>query len=171
MALVAAIALAAPSGALGARCKFAGKEPSQLTKKRAKGAIACLINDYRRGHGLRKLSYHRKLGHAAQGHSESMDRANYYAHDGPDGSPASRARRAGYLAGSRSWGIGENIFWGWGRKGTPKYIVRGWMKSPSHRATILAGSYRNVGVGFTHGSPGGGRESRSGTYTADFGWH
>lgn len=171
-AAVAALALAAPSGAAAApHCQFAGKTPTHLSKKHAKEAITCLINEQRRARGIGPLVYNRRLGRAAQAHSASMDRANYYSHGGTDGSmPADRARRAGYMAGARSWGVGENIFWGWGRIGTPKHIVRGWMHSPPHRASILSRAYEHLGVGFAHGSPGGGREGRSGTYTADFGY-
>ena len=160
-----------PLAALAERCQFAGKTPANLSKKRAKEAITCLINQSRENHGLPALDYDTRLGHAAQRHSASMDAANYYSHYGRDGStPADRARRAGYLAGASSWGIGENIFWGWGDIGTPKYIVSGWMKSPPHRDTMLTGRYRNIGIGFVHGSPGGGKEGKAGVYTADFGY-
>lgn len=39
---------------------------------------------------------------------------------------------------------GENVAWGYA---TPAAVVRGWMNSPGHRANILTGSFRTIGVG------------------------
>jgi uncharacterized protein YkwD len=40
------------------------------------------------------------------------------------------------------------------------------MNSPPHRANILSGSFRSIGIGVASGTPVGGG---GGTYTTDFG--
>lgn len=39
---------------------------------------------------------------------------------------------------------GENVAWG---HPTPEAVIRGWMNSPGHRANILTGSFRTIGLG------------------------
>jgi uncharacterized protein YkwD len=64
--------------------------------------------------------------------------------------------------------VGENIARGEGGRGTPVAIVRAWMHSPPHRAEILSGRLRDVGVGVVWGSKRN-RRAKVGTFTADFG--
>ena len=54
---------------------------------------------------------HPLLDAAAQSHTDAMTSQNFFSHEG-DGTPASRAANAGYMAGARAWGIGEDLFWG-----------------------------------------------------------
>jgi uncharacterized protein YkwD len=63
---------------------------------------------------------------------------------------------------------GENIAWGPDQLGTPKAIVQAWMKSPPPRATLLDGSFDDVGIGFAPGRPSDGND-RGGICTADLG--
>ncbi|MEX0620621.1 MAG: CAP domain-containing protein [Solirubrobacterales bacterium] len=44
--------------------------------------------------------------------------------------------------------------------GSPREIFKAWMNSPLHRAAILNGQYRELGVGFRMGSLGGFRRAR-----------
>jgi uncharacterized protein YkwD len=163
------LALAAPAGAQA--CKNDGKQPSQLTVSKAQGSIQCLINKRRRAHGLSKLHGDRRLKHAAQKHSNSMDAHDYFAHNSPRGStPQSRIQRTGYLSGASSWGVGENIAWGGAGRGSAKATVAAWMRSPEHRAAILSRRYRQLGVGVALGSPTGGGEGNAALYTTDFGY-
>ena len=53
-------------------------------------------------------------------------------------------------------------------QGSPESIVKAWMNSPGHRANILNRDFRELGIGFSVGSPGGDNEP-GGIYTADFG--
>ena len=163
------VILVAPASAHA--CKHTGAQPHKLTVKQARSSVACLVNQRRRAHGLRRLRVDVRLGRAAQWHSKSMDSGNFFSHLGPGGSsPFSRIRSAGYLSGAASWGVGENIGWGKARKGSPKAAVAAWMKSPSHRAALLSHSFRHIGVGMANGSPTGGGEGNSGIYTATFGY-
>jgi uncharacterized protein YkwD len=60
--------------------------------------------------------------------------------------------------------VGETIAWLAGRAWATK-IVSMWMHSPPHRAELLSGSYRRVGVGKRTGNLGG---QRGTMVTADF---
>jgi len=60
----------------------------------------------------------------------------------------SRLRRHG----ARGRTLGETIAWGVGSDGTARSIVRMWLASPPHRATLLRRGFRYVGVGVATGS-------------------
>jgi uncharacterized protein YkwD len=161
------IATAAPALA----CPGANRTPAQLTVKEARASVVCLINQRRKHNGLRKVRPDRRLERAAQRHSRSMDAYNFFDHESPGGSdPVSRIQATGYLAGARSWAVGENIRWGSGGLGTPRVAVEEWMASSSHRRVMLSGRYREIGIGVAIGSPVGGPGNDAAIYTADFGF-
>jgi uncharacterized protein YkwD len=90
----------------------------------------------------------------------------YFEH----GNFVARIMNARYVRPGGSWALAENIAWGTGYLATPAQIVRGWMNSSGHRANILNGRFRDIGVGIALGAPTGGRRARDGaTYTTDFG--
>jgi uncharacterized protein YkwD len=166
-AAMASLASAAPAMA----CPDADARPPQLTVDEARDSVVCLMNKRRRSNGLQKLTVNVKLQRAAQRHSNSMDAGNYFDHNSPNGSdPISRIQDTGYLAGARSWAIGENIRWGSGSLSTPRVAVQEWMNSSSHREIMLSRSYRQVGVGVAIGAPVGGLGDNAAIYTADFGY-
>lgn len=68
--------------------------------------------------------------------------------------------------GVRGRTVGETIAWGVGTDGTADAIVRMWLESPPHRATLLRRSFRYVGVGVASGLFGGFSGAR--IATADF---
>jgi uncharacterized protein YkwD len=109
--------------------------------------------------GLRSNS---RLAAAASRHSSDMVVHHYFAH----GDPVSRIFHAGYMSMNQAWTVGENIAWGTGSYATPRAIVQMWMHSPPHRANVLRGSFREIGVGIALGSPSSGSGA---TYTTDFG--
>ncbi len=157
------------SGAARGHCKGASLSAVRLGPKAAANAVRCLINKRRAKHGLRPLRANRSLRKAARRHTAKMVASGCFAHE-CSGEPGivGRLTSAGYLPCGCSWRIGENI--GWGRKGrsNPAAIVKRWMRSPPHRATILTKGFDHVDVGVLPGKPGGSR-ARAGTYTADFG--
>lgn len=166
-----AVAASAVLPAAASACEREGAEPSEISAKEAREAVVCLINQRRRANGVGGLREDGRLERAAQRHSSSMDRGNYFSHGGAGGSsPLSRIRSTGYLAGARSWGIAENIRWGRAGRGSAKAAVAAWMNSPSHRSALLSGSYRQLGIGVALGSPTGGGEGNSAIYTATFGY-
>jgi uncharacterized protein YkwD len=171
-AIAAALAILCVGGTAGARnnpgCPGESSPPSQLSVFGARTALFCVINLQRAANGLAALSPNRSLGRAAEHHSRAMDARNFFGHE-PDGTPASRARKKGYMRGASWWMVGEALGWGRGWRGTPDQVVAEMMASPSHRAVILNGSFRDLGVGVAMGKPVPERGGNSAIYTAEFG--
>jgi uncharacterized protein YkwD len=171
--LVAACVLAlSVTASAHAACANAGATPSSTNAAKIRKATLCLLNVQRRVHGLSRLRENRRLQGAAAGYSRLMVRLGFFDHTSPTGSTMqSRITSSHYLDGARSWSIGENIAYGTGPYGTPRSIVRGWMHSPGHRANILNGTFRDIGIGIATGAPiAGGAHAGGGTYTTDFGY-
>ena len=127
-------------------------------------AVECLVNQERAAAGLRGLTHDRRLARAARRFSSAMVRQRFFDHVSPSGSTlGQRARAAGYDGDS----LGETLGWGSGELATPAAIVQGWMDSPPHRAILLDGGFRKIGLGIASGSPVG--LSGAVTVTADFG--
>jgi uncharacterized protein YkwD len=169
VAVMLVSATADPPDAVASACASVNARPAKSSRVVVTRAMVCLINAERRTHGLARLRLDRRLSAAARDHSRDMVRRGYFAHDSPDGlSPAQRVGGTGYLRGSRSWLVGENLAWGWHGRETAARIVRAWMHSPPHREEILEPSFRDVGIGAVVGVPH--PVPRAGaTYTVDFG--
>jgi uncharacterized protein YkwD len=121
---------------------------------RGERAIVRAINRVRAHQGLRRLHAGHRLARAADAHSRSMLRADYFAH----GAFASRVRR--YASFKR---VGETLAWS-SRCGA-RTFVRMWMRSPGHRAVLLSRGFRRVGIGRRTGRLG---SRRACVVTADF---
>lgn len=155
-----------PAAAADACSEHGNMLPDRLSIEQAQKAVRCLINK-ERGNNLGR---DRKLGRAAQYHSRYMRNHTCFSHRcGGEPSLEGRLRKFNYLVGGLSfWMYGENIAYGLRNDGTPRDIVQGWMRSPGHRANILNGRFREMGVGFMHGSPSN-PDAPGGLYTVDFG--
>lgn len=99
------------------------------------------------------LTLSSRLNKAAQTKAEDMVARNYWSHNTPSGqTPWSFITAAGYSYQK----AGENLAYGFSSADT---AVAAWMNSPTHRANILNGSYRQVGFGlasakdFNHDGP------------------
>jgi uncharacterized protein YkwD len=172
-----AIAVVLVTGALlsvwtsqASACSGINHPPNSQSIDETRQAVTCLINQHRKHRGLRRLHASLELGAAAQEHSDAMAAQNFFSHEGSDGTPESRAQAAGYMAGARSWGIGENLEWGSGKLASPRAIVDGWMRSAVHRTVMLSGRFRHIGVGVTQGSPMNPDVGGAAMFTADFGY-
>lgn len=171
-------ALLIPAGSAGARhhdrhavgaCSASHAAVRAATIRRARNATLCLLNRVRARHGLRPFHLNPKLSRAARRHSRDMVRHRYFAHNSLNGrSPFDRMRATHYVPHNASWWLGENIGWGSGSLAQPASLVRAWMHSPPHRANILSGHFRDIGIGIVPGAPVGGGGA---TYTTDFGRH
>ena len=159
---LAAGALALPAAA-SAGCRDGRLMPHAGNLKRIDAAVLCLLNVQRSHHGLRPLHESRKLDRASTRWSRAMVARGIFEHADMLG----RIRATGYLNGARSWTVGENIAWGMFGWATPSHIVNGWMHSPGHRANILNGGFRDIGLGVATGTPVG--RGPGATYTTDFG--
>ncbi len=166
LVLALLLALPAASQAQASRadsCPGAYSEPNDSNLNRVSDATLCLINYERAARHLPSLRSNGALASAAAGHSRDMAQRNYFAHDTMGGgSFVSRIMAARYVNPHGAWSVGENLAWGTGSLSTPAATLNDWMHSPGHRANILNGSFREVGIGVVLS---GGKA----VYTTDFG--
>lgn len=104
-----------------------------------------ILNATRNAKGRSDLVMSDKLNQAAKAHALDMVRNGFFAHKGSDGSSvSSRVRRQGY----RYCFVGENLAYGYG---SADAVMRGWMKSPSHRRNTLDRRAREFGIARAQG--------------------
>lgn len=109
---------------------------------RYESEVIRLVNDIRRQHGLQPLTANWELSRVARYKSQDMVDKRYFSHNSPTyGTPFQMIRAFGIPFRT----AGENIAYGYA---TPKAVVDGWMNSSGHRANILNGSYKQIGVGY-----------------------
>lgn len=113
-----------------------------------------LVNKHRQQNGLGSLSSDSALAAIARGHALDMVKRHFFDHTNPSGeSPRDRARAAGYTGNVR-----ENIaFTNQMNHGLVmvEYCDDSLMKSPGHKANILAPYGTNVGIGIVFDASGG----------------
>ena len=170
IALIAAASAPQLAQAATPCVKFGDLRADQLKPRQARAAIKCFINRERQSRGLSNVSKDRRLQRASQQHNNTMMSKACFSHQcAGEGSLDARLRNVGYLTGGLTrWTYGENIAYGGGSYGTPRSIMKSWMKSPGHKANILNPAFREVGVGVSAGIPGK-PGSKGGLYTTDFG--
>jgi uncharacterized protein YkwD len=105
-----------------------------------------LVNVERSKEGLGSLAVNARCVNEAQFHAQDMAINNYYSHDGLTETWAERKKRFGL--GSYT---GENIV---AARKTPAEAMDAWMNSSGHRANILNGNYKSMGVGVATDSSG-----------------
>jgi len=169
-AVIAALVLAQPVPAVAKACSHQNADPGAISASSAERAVLCLLNKQRARNGVGKLKRHRDLDKPSARHSKLMVRDKCFDHVCP-GEDDLDERIAGYLSEAvGGYGYGENIAWGSGSFGSPRNIVRSWMKSEGHRRNILNPDFEHIGIGIVWGSPEGGLNGDAGTYTTDFGY-
>jgi uncharacterized protein YkwD len=168
--LVWGASVSTPAASASACDRFGKSDPSKLRSDDARRAIVCLLNQRRDRAGLPDLRPDNRLDRAAQQHNRRMDGTGCFDHAcAGESDLGRRLERVGYLGGGLTrWVYGENLAWGADWRGSPAAIVAAWMDSPPHRANILNRSFREVGIGFDTGTPGG-DNAPGGIYTVDFG--
>jgi uncharacterized protein YkwD len=128
-----------------------------------------LLNRERTSRGLGKLRANRPLRGVATKYARKMVAQSFFEHVSPGGSTfVDRIKRSDYIDGGDGYNLGENLAWGGGVQSAPRLIVRAWMNSPGHRANIINGAFRDIGVGVTLGVPVAGGGSGA-TYVNEFG--
>jgi uncharacterized protein YkwD len=123
-------------------------------------AVIRHVNAVRAYHGLARVRRSRALSRAADRHSRDMLRRNFFAHASSDGTPFDRRVRRFARAGI----VGETLAWV-SPRGRARLVVRMWLESPPHRAILLSGGFRRIGVARRSGLLGG---SARAVVTADF---
>ena len=107
------------------------------------------LNWIRAHHGVRRLRASRGLAQAADAKSAAVVATGDFSHGDVRGRIGSfvRARTVGetmaYVPPAEAADAGA--------------LVQAWMRSPSHRATLLSGHFARIGVARRAGSLGGGR--------------
>lgn len=120
--------------------------------------VLSLVNIERAKEGLSALAFDVRLQAAAEAHSLDMATNGCFSHTSCNGTDFATRVYSYYPRA----GIGENIAAG---HLTPASVVDAWMKSPGHKANILGGTYKGIGIGYIY-QPG----TTYGTYwTQDFG--
>jgi len=103
--------------------------------------VVLLVNAERASEGLAPLQIDDRLSAAAQKHAQDMAANDFHSHTGSNGSRFNeRIADEGYSGGA----LAENIAAGYS---SPAAVVAGWMNSAGHRANILNGGLRHIGVG------------------------
>ena len=100
-----------------------------------------LVNVERSKEGLSELSLYSKLSQASAIRANEL--LESFSHTRPSGEKCfSVFKEVGI---NSYYACGENIAMG---QKTPEQVVDAWMNSPGHRANILSGKYRYMGLGF-----------------------
>lgn len=107
--------------------------------------IISLTNQERVAWGLNSLETNAQLSAAALAKANDMFEKQYWDHFGPNGeSPWQFIRGAGY----NYVYAGENLAKGFK---TAEGVHEAWMASPTHKANIISGNYKDIGVAVVEG--------------------
>ncbi|MFZ5645133.1 MAG: CAP domain-containing protein [Bacillota bacterium] len=107
-----------------------------------------LVNEARIQNGLKPLSANKNMTTAARAKAKDMIDNNYFSHNSPTyGSPFEMLKKFGVYYRT----AGENL----AGAGTVDTAHKNLMNSPGHRANILNGNYREIGIGVISGGPYG----------------
>lgn len=138
------ITAALGAGALAAVLPMCAPPPPPTIQQQ----VVDLTNARRAENGLAPLTVNGTLTAVAQAHAADQASVDRMSHTGTDGSdPATRIIRSGYPV--RVWG--ENVAGGYT---SSEAVTAAWMESPSHRAIILDGRFREIGVGLAYAPDG-----------------
>jgi uncharacterized protein YkwD len=140
----------------------AAPPPAYTASNSAELAIVREINRVRRAHHLRTVKLTKPLARVARKHSKEMLKHNSLSHSSFDGSSfTTRMARAG-----KRRQYGETLAWAPnGSHVNAKALLKLWLASAPHRAVLMNGKLRRVGVGRVYGSMSG---QRGNAITADF---
>ena len=114
-----------------------------------------LHNSQRAHHGLRHLRVSTALRRAARRHARDMVRRHYFGHVSRAGSDVvDRVAVTNYGHGA-GFAVQENLFW-WSTRRSPSAVLNAWLASAPHRANVMGGRWRQVGIAAVMHSPYGG---------------
>jgi uncharacterized protein YkwD len=110
-------------------------------------AMYCGVNVVRRAYGLSAVRGNGPLNRS------SLIKANAVRQCGFTHTPCGMSfsgtfRRAGYLPARA---FGENLAWGQSDLGSPMNTLGNWLRSPEHRANLLARRWRDLGIAVERG--------------------
>jgi uncharacterized protein YkwD len=169
LAAVAMLGIAPASAA--AACADQDTEAAELSEFQIELSVTCLVNERRSDNGIGRVRDNTRLRHAAVSHSQAMVSQGFFSHSSLNGkSFVDRIESSGYMRGARSWLVGENLVWGSGELSTPARLVDAWMESPAHRANLLRGRFKEIGIGVKHGTPNNASEQNGVVVSSEYGF-
>jgi uncharacterized protein YkwD len=134
-------ALQAVASACAGSTSAAGDVQSRLE------AMYCGVNVVRRAYRLRFVRGSVPLNRSAALKADAVRRCGF-SHT-PCGMSFTRTfQRAGYLPARA---FAENLAWGQAELGSPVHTLALWLNSPPHRANLLAGRWRDLGIAVQRG--------------------
>lgn len=120
--------------------------PQAMASNITPDSIIQLTNNERAAFGLNSLSSNSKLAAAALAKANNMFELQYWDHFGPNGeTPWMFISQAGYAYVY----AGENLAKGFR---TAEGVHEAWMASPTHKANIMSGNYKDIGVAVVEGN-------------------
>ena len=106
-----------------------------------------LTNEERARHGVPAVRASAVLAQAARHHAEEMVRLRYFSHVSPTPGRGDVGDRVAMVGGTMR-SVGENLAAVQaGGLDLPERVIGGWMQSPGHRQSLLAGRWTHVGFG------------------------
>lgn len=152
------LAPAASADLLAPRSKCQGQHNIRAPEPRQEKALRCLIAHARERAGVRRLASNSALERSAGRKAGDVMRCGF-THTACGNSPDKWAHQYGYSSGTGSWRFGENLAWGKRKRGTARRVLKAWLKSSGHRATLFTGSFEHLGIGLRRGSFSGHRKA------------
>jgi uncharacterized protein YkwD len=119
---------------------------TSTTDKGFANEVLTLVNKERAQEGLSALSMSDTLLPPANTRAKEIKQV--FSHTRPDGRSWSTVLSDYNISVQTA---GENLAYGYN---TPEAVVTGWMNSPGHRANILNGKFKNIGIGVYTDSKG-----------------
>jgi uncharacterized protein YkwD len=134
---------------------------------RQQAAMRCMHNYARRKAGRGMVAGSPKLADSAAAKARDILQCDQFSHSACGHDFLYWFEQLDYgLSGC--WRAAENIAWGSGDYSGVRSIMRGWLRSPGHRANIL-GPYEQLGVGLRVGDLGGASDAH--VWVTHFGSH
>lgn len=120
---------------------------AQTVDRSERASLLSMINEARAAQGVSPLAGDPRLDAVAEGHSLDMATHHFFSHSSPNsGAPGDRAAAAGLAFRS----LAENI----AMNQSVTAAHRALLQSPGHRANLLNGDLRRVGLGIVRASDG-----------------
>lgn len=142
---LAAVLVLVLAGQIGINVITRGSVLGERSELTATGLLA-YTNTERSDRGEAPLTMNTELSRAAELKVQNMFKDQYWAHNAPDGTtPWHWFGAVGYDYSEAGENLAKNFT-------TDDSTVAAWMASPTHRANILNGDYRDAGFAIAHGS-------------------
>ena len=105
-------------------------------------AVRCLVNWARARDSSGRLAPSRALRRAAALKGQKVAECNQFSHTPCNADVTAAVRASGY----RFSAFGENLYAAAGGSTSAREVVAAWLRSPSHRATLLHPGFRELGA-------------------------